>query len=214
MPAFTNANPRKQPRQARSRATVDAILNAAARILVKEGYEAASTNRVAQVAGVSVGSLYQYFPSKASLVTALRLRHANEMRTLLLAHAATGCTTTLKQSLQTLVHAAIQAHTADPKLHRVLSEEVPQPRLNGGRADFEADYLAMTKALLQSHQSALRPLNLDLACLLLHRMADALIHEIVFLPTDVFSADEIEKEIVEVAYRYLAKPAAEGACKR
>ena len=50
--------PRKEPRQERAKATVDAILSATARILVKEGYDRASTNRVAEAAGVSVGSLY------------------------------------------------------------------------------------------------------------------------------------------------------------
>ena len=55
---------RRRPRQARSRATVDAIVEGAARVLVREGYDAASTNRVAKEAGVSIGSLYQYFDSK------------------------------------------------------------------------------------------------------------------------------------------------------
>src|SRR5215469_493144 len=66
-------NPRKLASQERSRATVDALLEATARILLKEGYDKASTNRIAEVAGVSIGSLYQYFPSKEALVsTAIR----------------------------------------------------------------------------------------------------------------------------------------------
>src|SRR5258707_15013262 len=63
-------NPRKSASQERSRFTVDALLEATARILVKEGYDRASTNRIAEVAGVSIGSLYQYFPSKEALVAA------------------------------------------------------------------------------------------------------------------------------------------------
>jgi len=62
---------RKTPRQARSRSTVDAILAAADRVLRSEGYRAASTNRVARVAGFSVGSLYQYFDGKQAVVGAL-----------------------------------------------------------------------------------------------------------------------------------------------
>lgn len=60
--------PRKKPRQARSQETHRAILQAAARVLRDEGPAAFNTNRVAQVAGVSVGSLYQYFPNKAALL--------------------------------------------------------------------------------------------------------------------------------------------------
>ena len=62
---------RKRPTQARSRRTVEAILQAADRVLQREGYEAASTNRLAHVAGYSVGSLYQYFADKESVVRTL-----------------------------------------------------------------------------------------------------------------------------------------------
>lgn len=63
--------PRKQPAQARSRAMVEALLEATARVLVHEGADALNTNRVAEVAGASVGSLYQYFPTREALVAAL-----------------------------------------------------------------------------------------------------------------------------------------------
>ena len=71
--------PRKVASQERSRATVDALVEATARILVKEGFDKASTNRIAEVAGVSVGSLYQYFPSKEALVAAVIERHQQEI---------------------------------------------------------------------------------------------------------------------------------------
>ena len=72
-------NPRKLASQERSRATVDALLEATTRVLLKEGYDRASTNRIAEVAGVSIGSLYQYFPSKEALVAAVIDRHAQEI---------------------------------------------------------------------------------------------------------------------------------------
>ncbi|AUM11131.1 TetR/AcrR family transcriptional regulator [Ketobacter alkanivorans] len=62
---------RKIPRQARSKASVDAIIQACRRILVKRGYEALTTNEIARVAGVSVGSLYEYFPGKEAVVAAM-----------------------------------------------------------------------------------------------------------------------------------------------
>ena len=62
---------RKQPSQERSRVTVDAFLEAADRVLRREGYEAASTNRLARVAGFSVGSLYQYFDDKQAVIGTL-----------------------------------------------------------------------------------------------------------------------------------------------
>ena len=71
--------PRKNASQDRSRATVEALLAATARILVRDGYEGTSTNQVALAAGVSVRSLYQYFPSKEALVAAVIEQHTNEM---------------------------------------------------------------------------------------------------------------------------------------
>lgn len=63
--------PRKEPAQARSKALVDAIIEATARVLIARGLEGLNTNEVAAVAGVSVGSLYQYFPSKEALLASL-----------------------------------------------------------------------------------------------------------------------------------------------
>ncbi len=69
-PAF-DARLRKRPTQGRSRVTVTSILEAADRVLRADGYDAASTNRLARVAGFSVGSLYQYFSGKQAVVGAL-----------------------------------------------------------------------------------------------------------------------------------------------
>src|SRR5260221_954827 len=74
-----HTSPRKEASQDRSRATVDALLAATARVLVRDGYDRASTNKVAEAAGVSIGSLYQYFPSKEALVAAVIERHTRGM---------------------------------------------------------------------------------------------------------------------------------------
>src|SRR5260370_3447682 len=71
--------PRKSASQKRSRVTVETLLDATARVLTREGYDRASTNRIAAKAGVSVGSLYQYFPNKEALVAPLVPRHNREM---------------------------------------------------------------------------------------------------------------------------------------
>ena len=66
---------RKQPRQARARLTVDAIFEATIQVLLSKGLSALTTTRVAERAGVSVGTLYQYFPQKQALLFALLQRH-------------------------------------------------------------------------------------------------------------------------------------------
>src|SRR3954470_9305494 len=85
MPPQVRTTPRKRPRQARSRATVESVLEATARVLVKRGFDGLTTNLVAEAAGVSIGSLYQYFPNKAALVAALIEKHVEETTSLMLA---------------------------------------------------------------------------------------------------------------------------------
>lgn len=79
MPRKRSVNPRKLPQQDRSRLTVEAIIEATTHILTQEGYDKANTNRIAERAGISIGSLYQYFPNKESLMAALIEQHSNEI---------------------------------------------------------------------------------------------------------------------------------------
>lgn len=71
--------PRKTPTQDRARRTVDAMLEATAQVLVAEGYHKTTTNKVAERAGTSIGTLYEYFPSKEALVTAVIERLAEDL---------------------------------------------------------------------------------------------------------------------------------------
>jgi AcrR family transcriptional regulator len=71
--------PRKSPVQARSAASVDAILQATIQVLLQAGKERLTTTRVALRAGVSVGTLYQYFPNKSALLQAALKRHLDEV---------------------------------------------------------------------------------------------------------------------------------------
>lgn len=112
--------------QERSRATVDALLEATARILVREGFDKASTNRIAEVAGVSVGSLYQYFPGKEALVAAVIERHQQEVVETVRGELAEVLSRPVDKAIPGLVAIAIRAHRVDPKLHRVLAEQIPR----------------------------------------------------------------------------------------
>lgn len=118
---------RRQPIQARSRVTVEAILEATARILVARGWAGTTTNHIAARAGVSIGTLYEYYPSKEALVDALVDRHLTQAEGALAAVTARFATGTPR--LSTLVRAMVDVmltlHAAAPPLHRVLFEEVP-----------------------------------------------------------------------------------------
>jgi AcrR family transcriptional regulator len=75
MKASERASTRREPKQQRSRQTVEAVLEAVQRVLRRQGAEAITTNRVAEAAGVSIGSLYQYFPDKSAIIRTLAERY-------------------------------------------------------------------------------------------------------------------------------------------
>ena len=118
--------PRKSASQKRSKATVETLLDATARVLTREGYDRASTNRIAAKAGVSVGSLYQYFPNKEALVATLVARHNREMLQLLRDALENVASFDLATAMRELVRATVDAHLVDPALHRIFAEQVPR----------------------------------------------------------------------------------------
>src|SRR5262249_6351465 len=103
----------------------EAILGAAADILERQGYARLTTNRVADRAGVNIASLYQYFPGKEAIVAELRRRHGDvqraALRRALLQRRGHG----LESTMRTLVSMGVAAHAVAPRLHRVLTEELP-----------------------------------------------------------------------------------------
>jgi AcrR family transcriptional regulator len=113
---------------------IDAILDAAARILGESGWVGFTTNATAETAGVSIGSLYQYFPNKLALVEAVRWRHFDEVLAVL--RAAADDKLTRKHRIEALVDGMIAVHSRYPAAHRVLLEESPRGEDSRGTHDF------------------------------------------------------------------------------
>lgn len=118
-PRRPQLKPRKRPRQARSTATVDAVLEASARILETRGLDALSTNAAAAKAGVSIGSLYQYFPSKHALVAELARRQQAALLSGL-ERALVPRSRSLAEAVRRLVGVAAEAQLSRPGLARAL----------------------------------------------------------------------------------------------
>ncbi len=115
--------PRKQPRQARAAATVAAVVEASARILEEGGLGAFNTNAVAARAGISIGSLYQYFPGKDAIMAALIRREAEAFDVAL--SEAVGRTGELGTSsaVALLAQVAVTHQASRPRLARLLDLE-------------------------------------------------------------------------------------------
>ena len=192
-------NPRKKASQARSRATVNALIEATARILVKEGFDKASTNRVAEVAGVSVGSLYQYFPSKEALVAAVIERHSQEILQTVRGELADIETQPLKQGVRKLIAVAVKAHRVNPKLHRVVAEQIPRVGKLEKAATLNRENFVLFRDYLESRRDEIRAVDLDLASFVCVNSIEALTHNAVLHHSKIFTDEAMEALVDEGA---------------
>lgn len=203
MSSKTPATPRKQPKQERSQVTVEAILSATAHILTENGYNQLTTNRVAERAGVSIGSLYQYFPNKEALIFALAEQHANEMVQLAKQHLEGLSDRTIPEVLRQIIKAALAAHAVNPKLHRVLHEQIPHSEVMK-RLD-QAKIENLLQSFLAQRSDQLRPKNLELAVFMVERTIRALIHGSMIDHPELLKTGELEQELTLMLSAYLVK---------
>lgn len=152
---------RKQPQQARSTELVAAILDAAVQVLAKEGAQRFTTARVAERAGVSVGSLYQYFPNKAAILFRLQSdewRHTSELLRGILADQ----TKPPPARLRALVHAFVRSECEEAAIRTALSDAAPlyrdAPEAHDARAAGKAIVDAFMREVLPKASDATRSL--------------------------------------------------------
>ncbi|HWL87188.1 MAG TPA: TetR/AcrR family transcriptional regulator [Polyangiaceae bacterium] len=182
MPKRPATAPRKTPVQARSQATVEAILQATVRVWSRLGYDHTSTNRVAEAAGVSVGSLYQYFPSKEALAVALVDRYHERLLAVLFERLEQVTALPIHDAIRAVVHAIIHAHRADPVVHRILTEQIPRiGKLGEILKDIEARATPVIRHYLEMRASEVRVRDLDAAAYVVvvsvQTLADRIAHE-------------------------------------
>jgi AcrR family transcriptional regulator len=199
-------NPRKSASQERSRSTVDALLEATARVLVKEGYDRASTNRISEVAGVSIGSLYQYFPNKEALVAAVIDRHTEQVSQVTRNALVKAAALPIAAAAREFVSVAIDGHRVNPKLHGVLAEQIPRVgRLENIEANVREGY-ALVRGYLEAHRDEIDVADLDLAAFVCVTTVEALTHAAVLRNPEILAPHRVDGFIEEASrliVRYL-----------
>jgi AcrR family transcriptional regulator len=209
-PRKLDTSPRKHPTQARAKDTVEAILGAATQLFIQCGYEQTTMAGIAIRAGVSVGSLYQYFPNREALVAALIERHADELvrtlRSILRGHARS----TLEDCLRASIEATITANPLDPRLHKILSEQVAHVGKLPTAMRANHELTLEIEIFLREHAGEIDPSHdPSVAASVVETVLDAMAHR-VLLERGTLSAPVAAREAFALVMRYLKEPRPEA----
>jgi AcrR family transcriptional regulator len=154
-------------------------------------------NRIGELAGVSVGSLYQYFPNKEALVAAVIDRHQQKIMQTVRGELADTMRQPLQQAVRMLVAAAVKAHRVDPRLHRVLAEQIPRVGKLENVETFSRDNFALFRNYLDAHRDELGVDDLKLASFICVTAIEALTHNAVLHHSKTLSGEAMETLIDE-----------------
>jgi len=185
---------------------VERIVDAGARVLAEAGYTAGTTNRMAAVAGVSIGSLYQYFPDKDAIVTELVRRHIDdgvrEIETRLASDDLDA--RTLAERTRVFVEATVAIHRHDPVLHRVLFEEAPRtPEALTALRSFERDTVAAVELLLATDPEV-HVRDISLAAYMTVTAIESITHRYVSAHPEGVDAEALVDELTTLIVGYLS----------
>jgi AcrR family transcriptional regulator len=194
---------RRKPTQERAVATVEAILEATARILVEDGYAQASTNRIAKRAGVSIGSLYHYFPDKDTIIDALVERVSARQLQGLSVSLAVHADMALEPGVRGLIQAALDSQKIEAELAHVLITQCPRD----GRLDLDRRWKQRMTELLAAQMITgahpVRPRNIELAAYVLVRALFAVVRDAIAERPELLTSDALTHELTELVVRYL-----------
>lgn len=205
-PARATKTAPREPRQARSVATVNAILDATVQILDREGLDAATTTRIAEVAGVSVGSLYQYYAHRDAILTALQDREFQRALSLLeQVLVASNLRRKPRETVSAIVEGLMALYAKSPGLHRVLAIEglrvVKADRVHA----FDLRVVAIIRHFLAATGPTIRRKNLDAAAFVAFQSVRAtMLASLLERPPGVDEATLVE-ENVDLVLRYLVR---------
>lgn len=189
---------RREPTQQRSRQTVDCVLEAVQLVVKRHGTQAITTNRIAEAAGVSVGSLYQYFPDKRAIFTALHDRHVDDVRQVIGQTTAAYASAPLQEFTGELVRGLVNVHVDAAELHEIVSSAVPEGAL-GFR---NALHHTFGRVLSGADEKRYSLDETERMLFVLPRMVESLVHGAVH-PARALSPDVVRSEAIRTVLVYV-----------
>jgi len=203
------ASVRRVPRQARSRATVEAIVQAGAAVLSARGWFGFTTNEVIDVAGVGTATLYQYFPNKDALVGAVGRQHFDHALETLQRPA--GRKNGLRNLVDDFVQDMVAVHSIDPWLHRVLLDSPAPGDARPARAAFQAAYLNRYEAIIGACRGRRQEAANDTAVQVLSSAVEGVIYNAV--RKGMLKMPELRAELTTLVHGYLGGDAPVAASR-
>jgi AcrR family transcriptional regulator len=198
-------SPRKLPQQERALFTVDSILTAARSIIQQKGYEAATTNHIADVAGVSIGSLYQYFPSKEAIVAALVedavLKAGERTRKFLIERMHTPLAQAIRETVQHL----LEVRREYGLIFRRLAREVPRFRSISGQLTTEKYLYNTVHTFYLQHRDEILVEDLEMAMFVVEHLVVGAIDAYLDNDAPRLDDDELVLQISDAVVKYLTK---------
>lgn len=189
---------------------VEALLEAATRVFVKEGYARSTTNRIAAAAGVSVGSLYQYFPSKDAIAVELLRRYRDELVALVAGRLGTADRATFPEIVRGLFRDLLRAEGINPALHRVLIEQVLRTSAGREILGFEERLEEIIVAALRASGAA--DLDHELAAFIVVRVVLAVVQSVV-VDRPKLNTPELVDELTRLVVGYVGVGVEPGAAQ-
>jgi AcrR family transcriptional regulator len=183
---------------------VEVILEAAARVFVSLGYARATTNRIAAAAGISVGSLYQYFPSKDAIAVELLRRYRESLVALVRGHMATVARGDLASVVRSLLEALLRPEGIDPDLHRVLIERVLRTSARAEMVGFEERLEHLLADVFRGTPSVIAVPDPELAAFVLVRAVLGAVHSAV-VDRPAVDRSRLAEELTRLIVRYLGR---------
>ena len=194
---------RNAPKQGRSRETVAAILEASVRILEQEGSEAMTTTRVAEVAGVSVGTLYQYFENRAAILDALQDREFERATDFMQGVLAKGLPRHEYALARAVIEGLLELYTRSPALHRVLVMEGLKVTPTEHVRAFDTRVVGMLRGFLATAQLRVRRPNHEAAAFVIYQSVRAsMLARLLWGPPGMDDATLVD-EVTDLVVRYL-----------
>jgi AcrR family transcriptional regulator len=196
--------PRKRPQQRRSQATVDAILDAAAELFSGAGFAPASTNAIAGRAGVSIGSLYQYFPNKLALLEAVRERHVKGLWEEIGRACDDACSLPWPGALRHIVSRCGAYNRRHAALMVVLHQELPFHAPNAERMLLARSTLNQRlRNVFEAHRGSLK-VSVDRAVFLVPALGRGVFSTAAIEQPQAVEGDRLVDEVVSILLGYLS----------